>query len=47
MKALALEKKAIRDKGNALETELQTLDPTVAADAKALIVYNVTEKMKG
>ena len=47
MKALALEKKAIRDKGNTIETELQALDPTVAADAKALIVYNVTEKMKG
>ena len=45
MKALALEKKGIRDKGNTIEAEIQALDPTVAADAKALIAYNVTEKM--
>ena len=46
MKALALEKQAIRDKGNALETEIKALDPTVAADAKTLIAYNVTTKMR-
>jgi len=45
MKALALEKKAIRDKGNAIESEILALDPTVAADAKKLMTYNVTEKM--
>ena len=45
MKALALEKKAIRDKGNAIESEILALDPTVAADAKKLISYDVTEKM--
>ena len=46
MKALALEKQAIRDKGNAIEAELKALDPTVAADAKKLITYNVTEKIR-
>ena len=46
MKALSLEKQAIRDKGNALETEIKALDPTVAADAKTLIAYNVTTKMR-
>ena len=45
MKALAIEKQAIRDKGNAIEAELKALDPTVAADAKKLISYDVTEKM--
>jgi len=46
MKALALEKKAIRDKGNAIEAEILALDPTDSADAKTLIAYNVTEKMR-
>ena len=45
MKALALEKKAIRDKGNAIEAEILALDPTVSADAKALIAYDVAKKM--
>jgi len=45
MKALALEKKAIRDKGNAIEAEILALDPTVPADAKTLITYDVAKKM--
>ena len=45
MKALALEKQAIRDKGNAIEAEILALDPTDAADAKALINYDVAKKM--
>ena len=36
MRALALEKQAIRDKGNAIEAEIQALDPSVAADAKTI-----------
>ena len=45
MKALAVEKQAIRDKGNAIEAEILALDPTVPADAKALIAYNVAKEM--
>tara|TARA_B100000575_G_scaffold63193_1_gene48260 strand:+ start:12293 stop:12826 length:534 start_codon:yes stop_codon:yes gene_type:complete len=45
MKALAVEKQAIRDKGNAVEAEILALDPTVPADAKALIAYDVAKKM--
>ena len=33
MRALAIEKQAIRDKGNAIEAELAALDPSVTADA--------------
>ena len=45
MKALAIEKQAIRDKGNAIEAEILALDPTVPADAKALIAYDVAKEM--
>ena len=45
MRALALEKKAIRDKNNAVEAEIQALDISTVAGARAILSYDVQAKM--
>ena len=44
MRALAIEKKAIRDKNNTIEAELAALDESTVAGARAILEYDVQAK---
>tara|TARA_B100001778_G_scaffold231295_1_gene192517 strand:+ start:856 stop:1386 length:531 start_codon:yes stop_codon:yes gene_type:complete len=44
MRALAIEKKAIRDKNNVVEAEIQSLDISTVAGARAILSYDVPAK---
>lgn len=44
MRALAIEKKAIRDKNNAVEAEILALDISTVAGARAILSYDVQAK---
>ena len=45
MRALALEKKAIRDKNNTIEAEISAFDESTVAGARAILSYDVQAKM--
>jgi hypothetical protein len=44
MRALALEKKAIRDKNNTIEAEISAFDESTVAGARAILSYDVQAK---
>ena len=44
MRALALEKKAIRDKNNTIEAEINAFDESTVAGARAILQYDVQAK---
>tara|TARA_B100001094_G_scaffold213653_1_gene207671 strand:+ start:1556 stop:2086 length:531 start_codon:yes stop_codon:yes gene_type:complete len=44
MRALAIEKKAIRDKNNTIEAEIQSFDISTVAGARAILSYDVQDK---
>ena len=44
MRALALEKKAIRDKNNTIEAEINAFDESTVAGARAILEYDVQAK---
>ena len=45
MRALALSKKAIRDKNNTVEAEILAIDETSLAGATAILNFDVQAKM--